>query len=894
MRAPTPASRRQQRLRRTAWVLALVFLAGFGFLAARTWWTRPAGYRPDEQPEGITRDLARELPPGAPQPRLTDVTDAAGVSRFRAFAGTRTSQLPEDMGSGLAWGDFDNDGDDDLFVVGAGGAMPLPDKDLPACVLFENLGNGRFREVPGFPETRIRGLGVAWADYDGDGWLDLTVAGYNALRLFHNEGGSGRFLPDPRLPDLAGFWAGVAWGDYDRDRRLDLYVCQYVEYAVTEADRGRTSDQVGTAVPFTLNPAAFPGGRNALFHQMPDGSFTNVAAALGVENQAGRSLGAVWHDFDQDGWPDLYVANDVSDNVYFQNMSGRFEDRSHAAWVADYRSAMGLAVGDPDRDGDDDLFITHWVAQENALYENLWADLNGVSARARPGGTGTEAPDRGPDVAAGTPRTRVPVKFMDIADQKGLGQVALPRVGWGTEFVDLDQDGWLDLVVVNGSTLESEGPSPRRLEPQSAFLFWNDQGRHFHDLAPLLPAFAEPRVGRGFGTADWDGDGDLDLALTDLAEGVRLFRNDMATGHWLKIRLRSRTASGQAVGFGDGATVVVWVGDIPLRRSVTAGSYLSQGSHVLHWGLGTASRVDRLEVHWPGGQVQRLEGVDGDSFYELPEDGALRRLAGAASPGGAGVPSGGAGTRALDRSQQLVFWQRHRAGMDALKVERNPGRAAGFFREAIALDPRHEDARYYLALCLVALADPEAALVELEALQRLNPASHRAWQQWGSIRAIHSRGSADLEAAERALERARAINPEETGVLLLLGEIALLRGDGARAGALLGAVHGTNPRSVGALFLRGYLAWRGGDATAASVLLHQARQALGPDWKPEGSTAEGDVRNRQHVETSPLTRYWAGWDGREDPGLAFRALGEALGRGPEGGVPTTSTHSPQR
>ncbi len=882
----TPMSPRRRRLIQTGAVLgAVAILAAVG-LVWRTSHQRPSGYRPDEQPDDITSELAKALPPDAPKPRLADVTQQGGLAAFRNFAGHRTSQLPEDIGPGLAWGDFDNDGDDDLLLVGAGGGMDQPEDQLPRSVLFENLGDGTFREVAGFPETRIRGTGVAWGDYDGDGYLDVVVVGYNAIRLFHNERGTGKFTRDVRLPDLKGFWSGVAWGDFDNDRRLDLHVCNYVDYATTDADRGRVSDQVGTAVPYTLNPAAFPGGRNALFHQLPDGTFTNVAAALKIENVEGRSMGAVWHDFDQDGWLDLYVANDVSDNVLFHNVGGRFEDISHPAWVADYRSAMGLAVGDFDRDGDDDLHITHWVAQENALYENMLADLNGFSAKP-----GVQRP--APASASASPSTnRQALRFVDIADQKGLGQIALPVVGWGTEFVDLDQDGWLDLLVANGSTIEMDGPPPKKLQPQESFLFWNRRGESFHNLAPLIEGLRTPHVSRGLACADFDGDGDMDFAIADLGEGVRLYRNDFPGGHWLKVRLRSRNAAGVANGFGEGSTAIAWLGGVPLRRSVSSVSYLSQSSHTLHWGLGASNRLDRFEVRWHAGGTNRIEGLEPDAFYEVLEGENVARRIGAAHASGAAslnvdrtataavpVPDGrNTSITPADKVRVVQFWARERAAMDAMKVDRDNVRAVALFREAIELNPAHEDSRYYLGLCLASQGDFAGSMEALAGLQKLNPSSHRAWQQWGVVRALCAKSALDYQAAEQALLKAQALNPEETGALLVLGEVALLRGDRLLAEDRLAAATRTNPKAVGGFFLRGYLAWKRGDATAARDLLEQSRKALGPDWQPKGTTSEGDVKHKQHVDATPLAACWESWDGGMEPATAFVKLEERLGR----------------
>jgi tetratricopeptide (TPR) repeat protein len=835
---------------------------------------RPAGYHPGEASVDITSSLARGLPPGAPSPQLTDVTAAAGLSGFRNFVGPRASELPEDMGPGLAWGDYDQDGDDDLFLVGAGGGMDLPEESLVPCALFENLGDGTFRLVSGFPETRIRGLGAAWGDYDGDGFLDLAVAGYNALHLFRNDAGSGRFTPDDRLPNRPGFWSAVSWGDFDGDRRLDLYVANYVQYAEDDNSHAEFSDQLGTAVPYTLNPASYTPGLNALYQQRPDGSFRDVAKELGVENPKGRSLGALWHDFDQDGHLDLYVANDVSDNVFYRNTGEGFEDVSHAAWVADYRSAMGLAVGDFDRDGDDDLFVTHWVAQENALYENLWADFNSTAQQ------NTEVTDRQPDLR--------PIRFVDIADQKGLGQVALRQVGWGAEFADFDHDGWLDLVVANGSTLEVEGPAPKRLRPQESFFFWSREGKFFHNLASQHADLQEKHVSRGLACADFDNDGDLDLAIADHGEGVRLFRNDMAQGHWLKVHLRSRNAEGLASGSGYGSTVIAWVDGTPLRRSVTSVSYLSQSSTVLHWGLGAAERVDRLEVRWHAGDTNIYEDLPADTLYEWSEgETAPRRIDSDRSEGGLlPVPpdSPSSGKRsdpktAQDERQRLIaFWRIQRAAMDALKIDRDHVRAARLLREALELNPSHEDSRYYLALSLTYLGKTEAAMRQLRRLQELNPQSQRAWQEWAVLRAKTATTTAELEAAAAAASQAHRINPEETGALLLLGEVALMQGNFTRAREHLSHATRTNPKAAGGFFLLAYMAAEAGNHNEARQLLHQTREALGPDWQPEGATSEGDVLVKQHRENTPLAEAWTAWSGEADPETVFTGLRDRLNR----------------
>lgn len=852
--------------------------------------SRPVQYRPDEQSADITSSLARNLPPEAPQPRFTDVTRQANLAGFQTFIGQRTSQMPEDMGPGVAWGDFDNDGDDDLFLVSVGGPMNHSPSQWAPCELHENIGAGQFRKVAGFPETRLLGMAAAWGDFDEDGFLDIVLTGYDQLLLFRNENGSGRFTRDLRLPNPKGFWSGASWGDYNNDRHLDLYVCGYIQFIENESDIARGSVQQGAFVPFTLNPASYAGGTNLLFRSNGDGTFTEVSAALNVQNLAGRSLGALWHDLDDDGWLDLYVANDISDNVFFHNTGGTFEDLSHPALLADYRSAMGLTAGDYNRDGDDDLFITHWVAQENALYENLLADFTskgGASATNAPTGM-TNSP-----LAGHVNPTRSHIRFMDFADMKGVGQMALPYVGWGTEFVDFDSDGWLDLMVANGNTLEFDGPIPRKLKPQEPFLLWNHHGDAFHNLASLSPPWSEQHVSRGLAVSDYDGDGDMDVILSHLGEGVQLLRNDTPNGHWIKIRLRSRLQNGEPRGFGDGAKLIAQVGPAILRRTVSSVSYLSQSSRTVHFGLGEAKQIDRLEVRWLGGQTNVFEGLAADQTYDITEGNSVprkieRTLArtepvsakGAVSPPPnrpRTAPSQTSETRPVQDKQRLLqFWTKQRAAMNAMKVEKDNARAVLLFREALALNPDHEDSLYYLGLCLASLGETAAALDALAELQRQNPQSHRAWQQWGVVKALFAREPSDLHAAEQALLRARAVNPEETGALLVLGEVALLRGDLALAEERFAAVSRTNHRAVGALFLRAYISWKQGRTADAQHWLEQTRVALGPEWKPKGTTSEGDVTQKQHVETTPLARFWEAWDGSTDSARTFAPLDRHL------------------
>ena len=786
-------------------------------------------------------DPGRKLPAGAPEPRFTDATKAAGLASFRQFEGQRTSQLPEDMGSGVAWGDFDNDGLDDLFAVSAGGPLDAPKSQLAPSELYRNLGDGRFEKVQDFPDLRIHGMGAAWADYNNDSWLDLVVTGYDTIILFRND--HGHFVRDKSFPSPKGFWAGASWGDYNRDGYLDLYLCGYVKYNPGQNANG-SSTQFGLEVPFTLNPASYEPERNLLFRNNGNGTFTEVAKESGVDNPEGRSLSALWHDFDGDGWPDLYVANDISENKLYLNRHGAFVDAGRGAWVEEYRGSMGLAAGDFDRDGDDDLFISHWIAQGFALYQSLLSEQKGMA-------TGSD------------------LHFTDVAANMGIGQPSLQQIGWGASFADIDSDGWPDLLVANGSTFEQKENSPRRLVPMSSFLFWNSQGNFFYDLAPWNRSFYQAHVSRGLATADYNNDGAVDVAIVDQGEGVRLLRNDIPQDNWAEFRLHSRVPpSGNPVGFGDGATVIAWIGDVLLRRTVGSSSYLSQDSHHVHIGLGSATKIDRLEVRWARGKAEVWRNLAVNQIWELTQGQPEAQPFTSHSLGS--DPSGT--TIRLDKATLIEFWSKQHAAMDAMKRERNFGKAVPLFREALAINPTHEDSHYYLANCLAAMGDIPAAIVELDALARINPQNHRAFQRKGELLAASASSRSQLAAARQALDTALHLNSEETGTLVLLGQVELAQGEIEAANRNLTHACQANARAANAWFLRGFIAWKQGDTKQASKMLTSALTARGPDFKPTGAVLEGDVRRLMYSESGFLTLFERRWDGSSDPKRAYAQL----------------------
>ncbi len=556
----------------------------------------PGQLSADGTVEGLTSVLSRTVTTGSAPFRFDDVREESGID-FQHFPATRNSLLPEDMGSGLAWGDYDNDGDPDLFLVNFSGSILAAnaDKQTGRSALYRNDGQGQFEDVSALAGVdRISyGLAACWGDYDNDADLDLYVTNYGPNILYRNNG-DGTFTEITEQTGVGDdrFSAGCNWVDYDNDGHIDLYVSNYVEFSYRDYDVTQRSRQYDAETPYTLNPSSYPPVGNRLYRNNGDGTFSDVAQAAGVANTQGRSLGASWFDFDGDGWIDLYVANDVSANGVFRNRGdGTFDDIGASSLAADYRGAMGLAVGDYDHDGDQDLFVTHWIAQENAFYENMTAD-------------------RMLD-AAGNAR----LFFMDSAELLGLGQVSLRMVGWATGLADFDNDGQLDLWVVNGHTLERKRDNSL-LQPQTMQLFEHRPGEGFFETGQLAgPGFSNPVVGRGGAQADFDGDGKMDIAVLVHGGQPLVLRNTTpTTNHWLGVRLRQSDRNTQALG----SRVFVRTGDlVQMAQLGTGGSYMSQADSDLHFGLGGATQVDELTIHWPDGSVEKHVDLEADRLVRF-------------------------------------------------------------------------------------------------------------------------------------------------------------------------------------------------------------------------------------------------------------------------------------
>jgi len=567
-----------------------------------------ASYRPGEDIEGLTAELARSIPSDYPKISFTDASKQAGID-FRHFYGKRSTQLPEDMGSGAAWGDYDDDGWLDLFVANEVGPLSLTKEEIqnsPAhCSLYHNNGDGTFSELSRKAGLDLRAWAnaAAWGDYDNDGGLDLFVSCFGKNHLYHNNG-DGSFSDQSAksgIGDAEGFWAGASWGDFNRDGYLDIYVCGYVQY-VEQNDQDYTQ-QYQVEVPVSLNPSSFEPERNLLFRNNGDGTFSEVAKKAGVENRTGRSLSVAWCDFDGDGLPDLYVANDVSDNVLYHNLGkGAFKEISHQSLVADYRGAMGIGIGDWDGDADLDMFLTHWVAQENALYDNLGNRLK-------------------PKNSSGTKD----IKFMDEADRYGLGQIALDFIGFGTSFFDYDNDGKLDIFVANGSTFQQK-EDPSRLIPMQDQLFWNHNSKDgFYEVSAVSgEVFQRKYVGRGAAFGDYDNDGDLDVFVVNNDGPGLLLRNDGGDeNNWLKVKLTGTKSNRSAIG----AKIRLISGEsVQIRQVDAQSSYCSQNNLVQHFGLGERTAVDTLEIIWPAGTKEVFQNLQVNQTMQIIEGKSEKRL----------------------------------------------------------------------------------------------------------------------------------------------------------------------------------------------------------------------------------------------------------------------------
>lgn len=803
--------------RRALTALGLTALLASAFLYA-TRGEDDSPYTPGEEVDGIVNVNRKDASAAAWGVRFRDVAREVGLDFAQFSGGKRSTQLPEEMGSGCAFGDYDADGDWDLFVADTVGPLTLTADEVKHAPggsrLYRNDG-GTFTDVTaeaGLAFLKGWHMGAAWGDTDNDGFPDLAVSAYGELTLLHNQG-DGTFRDVSAASGVGGrkgFWTGLSWGDVDGDGRLDLYVCGYVDYRFDPEDLGRASKFRDAPSPFTINPTSYPPVPNLLFRNEGNGRFSETAAEAGVSNPEGRSLSATFADLDDDGRPDIYVANDVSEGALFVNQGdGLFADRGHEAHVADYRGAMGIAVGDADGDGALDMFVTHWIAEANALYRS--------KLLSRPGSQVLD--------------------FEDVSERFGLGQVSTDDIAWGTAFLDVDADGLPDLAVANGSTFEDPSDT-RRLVPMPMRLFRNLGAKGFVDVAPSSGEdLTRPRVHRGLAVADVDGDLREEIAVVAHGGGLVLLRpQGGAAANRISFRVQGTGTSNRS---GLGTRLALEAGGRRQVREIGAGSsYLSQSAPEAVFGLGAAPKADRLTVRWPSGKRETFVDLAAGRSYLLVEGAPLRALP--------------------DRKAQvLAFWEAY----DLARAEFAKGRipeSIAAYRKALEIDPRHEDCHYALGNLLRESGDFDGARRGFESLLALNPRSQRGHGAMGDLLADPRAGPMrDLAAARRHYEAAGGIYTEETGWVVRLGEVTLASGDPAGAEKVFRKVLVANPRSFQALYLLGYLAHRKGDGAEAVRLFGAAFDALGPQAHP--APGEGDVRKAEKALPSrgALSTHWS-------------------------------------
>jgi enediyne biosynthesis protein E4 len=550
--------------------------------------------------------------------RFRDVTRAASIRFALGHHGRHPLTILETTGCGGAFLDADRDGRLDLFLVGQSTRSPEP-----PCALYHNEGNGTFVDV-----TRAAGLdppgtwmGCAVGDYDNDGYPDLLLTGYGDLCLLHNEASAGgahrRFVDVTRAMGLraapADWFTSAGWADVDRDGYLDLYVARYVTFDAHTPQFCRLGlDPQGRAVRGTCGPELYAAQRGLFYHNRQGRHLEEATERNGFGDAHGKGLGVAFGDFDGDGWPDLYIANDQMPADLYRNRSGRrfvnVAIELGTAYSGDSRpqSGMGVDWGDYDRDGRLDLIVTTFFQERKSLYRN-----------------------------------EGPAGFREVSDEVGLTP-AIPHVSWGNRWFDADNDGQLDWVVASGHAEDNMAQvDPAQPYAQPALLFRNEEELFREISAAACASLARPMAGRGIAAGDYDNDGRTDLLITNNDGEPLLLHNESATGnHWLRVALAGRLSNRDAAG----ARVWVTTGRRVRRRTpaggrpggrpidigspgattqmrdvTTGGSYLSASDPRLLFGLGAATQVMRLRVRWPSGITTTLTNLTADHEVTLRE-----------------------------------------------------------------------------------------------------------------------------------------------------------------------------------------------------------------------------------------------------------------------------------
>jgi hypothetical protein len=520
--------------------------------------------------------------------RFEDVTRAAGIHFVHYNGSFGKKWLPETMGPGVAFIDYDNDGWQDILIVN-GMDWPGHARKHSTLALYHNNHDGTFTDATQKAGLAVEmyGMGVAIGDYDNDGFDDIFITALGQSRLFHNNG-NGTFTDVTKRAGLEGpreFSTSAAWVDYDRDGKLDLVVANYVQWSpdtdIYCALDGKTKSY--------CTPEPYKGTSVRLWHNRGDGTFEDATQKAGLYDPTSKSLGVAILDANQDGWPDILVSNDTQPNkLYINNGNGTFAEKGVSAGIGYSedgiaRAGMGVDAADYDRSGYPSVVITNFSNQMISLYHN---ERNGL--------------------------------FVDEAPQSEVGHDSLLTLGFGCFFFDYDLDGWLDLYVANGHIEEAiERVQPRVRYAEPPHLFRNLGNGKFSEVTQSVgAAFATPRVARGAAYGDINNDGALDLLVATNSGPVALFRNTGATNHSLRIKLVGTKSNRDGIG----TTVLVTAGNDAQSKMLRSGSsYLSSSELILTFGLGAHTQADAIEIRWPSGEVDQLKNVAADQIITVKE-----------------------------------------------------------------------------------------------------------------------------------------------------------------------------------------------------------------------------------------------------------------------------------
>ncbi|HEV2348561.1 MAG TPA: CRTAC1 family protein [Terriglobia bacterium] len=528
--------------------------------------------------------------------RYTNVRQAAGITFKQDSTQTAEKYYLETMGTGVGWIDYDQDGLMDLYFVQSGATDAYQPPQPLHSVLYHNNGDGTFTDVTekaGVGAEGLYGQGVAVGDYDNDGYPDLYVTGYGRAILYHNNG-NGTFTDVTKkagVGDEGGWSTSAGWFDYDKDGYLDLVVLNYINWTP------KNNIWCGEHRPgyrSYCHPDNYQGQRIKLYHNNHDGTFTDVSEKSGVGVPEAKGMGVVLADFNNDGWPDIAVANDTWPNFLFINQhDGTFKDISFASGVAasedgKYEAGMGIDAADVDGDGWLDIYVTHLDFELNRLYHNNHDET-----------------------------------FDDDTYPSGIGNKAILLSGVTMKFIDYDNDGWTDICQVNGAMLDNIHLYHSEVPYKEPLLMFRNLGHgKFDKISDQLgPDFVHPVAGRGLAAADYDNDGDVDLAVVDRGDYPELLRNDGGNAnHWLEVLLIGTKSNRDGIG---ASLRLVSDGFTQVKQSQGGMGYMSASDPRIHFGLGKRKTIQSLTITWPSGTVDKLSNIPIDQIIAVKEGAGM-------------------------------------------------------------------------------------------------------------------------------------------------------------------------------------------------------------------------------------------------------------------------------